>query len=192
MPRFGVGKSSTLTLCIFPHLREFVVVDARPGLPGRPRLSTVRTDAVLDRDFYAGVEAEFGALLHQSTNPFLALMSISQEVEGLVRTHVLRAILSEVNSDLGQGASEMQGSVAVLFFTGPLLTMSGSEVARAARELFDEVLPPHLIEACVEQMCRLAGQEREAEAASSRTDLPGLIRGEGDRYVTLWESRERD
>ncbi len=191
MPRFGMGKNSGLTLCIFPHLREFVVVDARADLPERPRISTFGIDEVLGRDFYADVEGDFASLLRQSDNPFLSLMSVSQEVEGMVRTHVLRAILSKVNSDLEGETAEALSSVAVLFFTGPLLRMGERELCGAAKELFGDALPAEMVEACVEQMCLLAGREREAEAALSKTDLPSLIKGESRRYVTLWESRER-
>ena len=192
MPRFGMGKSSGLTLCIFPHLREFVVVDARADLPERPRISTFGMEEVLGGDFYAEVEGDFASLLRHKDNPFLSLMSISQEVEGMVRTHVLRAILSKVNSDLEGEAADASGSVAVLFFTGPLLGMGERELSRAAKELFGDTLPAPLVEACIEQMCLLARREREAETALSKTDLPSLIRGEGKRYVTLWESRKRD
>ena len=191
MPRFGEGKTSGLTLCIFPHLRELVVVDARPDLPARPRVSRLEIDEILDHGFYDGVERDFASLLRQSNNPFLSLMSVSQEVEGMVRTHVLRAVLSEVNSDLEDETDEASGNVAVLFFTGPLLEMRERELSRAARQLFGETLPAQLIETCVEQMCLLARREREAEAALSRTDLPSLIKGEGSRYVTLWENQER-
>ena len=192
MPRFSTGKSSGLTLCIFPHLREFVVVDARPDLPERPRISTFGIDEVLDHEFYGGVEGDFASLLRQSDNPFLGLMNISQEVEGMVRSHLLRAVLSKVNSDLDGEAAEALASVAVLFFTGPLLGMGERELSRAAKHLFGNTLPAQLLEACIEQMCLLARREREAETAHSRTDLPSLIKGEGSQYVTLWESQERD
>ncbi|NQU97620.1 MAG: hypothetical protein HQ548_08250 [Chloroflexi bacterium] len=192
MSRFDMGKDSQLTLCIFPHLREFVVVDARGDLPERPRISTFEIDEVLERGFYDGVESDFASLLRRSQNPFLSLMSIPQEVEGVVRTHVLRAILSKVNSDLPGEPAESSGSVAVLFFTGPLLGMGEDELSRAAKELFGDALPAELVETCIEQMCLLARREREAETALSRTDLPSLIKGESDRYVTLWESQERN
>ena len=192
MSRFDMGKDSQLTLCIFPHLREFVVVDARAGLPERPRISTFEIDEVLERGFYDGVESDFASLLRRSQNPFLSLMSIPQEVEGVVRTHVLRAILSKVNSDLPGEPVESSGSVAVLFFTGPLLGMGEEELSRAARELFGDTLPAELVETCIERMCLLARREREAETALSKTDLPSLIKGESDRYVTLWESQERN
>ena len=192
MPRFDMGKDSQLTLCIFPHLREFVVVDARADLPERPRISTFEIDEVLERSFYDGIEGDFASLLRQPQNPFLSLMSIPQEVEGMVRSHVLRAILSKVNSDLPGEPVESSGSVAVLFFTGPLLGMGEEELSRAARELFGDTLPAELVETCIEQMCLLARREREAETALSKTDLPSLIKGESDRYVTLWESQERD
>ena len=191
MPHLGRGEDSPLTLCIFPHLREFVVVDARADLPGRPRISTFDIDDVLGRTFYDAVEDGFASLLRQSENPFLGLMNISQEVEGLVRTHLLRAILSKVNDDLAGEPGETLGSVAVLFFAGPLLGLGERELSRSAREMFGHTLPEELAEACIEQMCDLAKREREAEASLSRTDLPSLIRGESDRYVTLWDSQER-
>jgi len=191
MGQFGAENSSGLTLCIFPHLREFVVVDARADLPRRPRVSTHRIDEILDGDFYCEVEEGFASLLRRSNNPFLGLMNVSQEVEGMVRTHLLRAILSRVNGDLDDETEDASGGVAVLFFAGPLLGMGEPELARAATDLFEDSLPRGLLESCTEQLCLLARREREAEKTLSNTDLPSLIKGESDRYVTLWESEKR-
>jgi len=192
MAGFGDDTRSDLTLCIFPHLREFVVVDARAGLPDRPRVCTLAVDEVLADNFYTEVEREFASLLKRGESPFLTLMSISQEVEGMVRARVHRSILSRVNSDVDREAGDGSAGVAVVFFTGPLLAMDRAQLHHAAAELFGDSLPADLVDTCVEQVSALVRAEKEADTTASRTDLPGLIRGEGSRYVTLWESGERD
>ena len=133
MAGFGDDTRSDLTLCIFPHLREFVVVDARAGLPDRPRVCTLAVDEVLADNFYTEVEREFASLLKRGESPFLTLMSISQEVEGMVRARVLRSILSRVNSDVDREAGDGSAGVAVVFFTGPLLAMDRAQLHPACR-----------------------------------------------------------
>ena len=67
------GRYPDITLAIFPHLREFIVV-RHPDGAGRGYLMS--TDAVFNDEYYRAVESEFNSLLREGGNqPFLHLMT---------------------------------------------------------------------------------------------------------------------
>lgn len=184
-------RTAELTLCFFPHLKEFVVVDARAGLPGRPRVIALRADEVLNKDFYQRVEADFSQLLHRTEQPFLQLMGLPQEVEGLVRMHGLRAILERLGDAPGGKAEELNSTVAVFFCTGPFLSLEGDRLRKAIKNMFAAQLKGEALDACAETLAGLADQERAALDQAPAADLSGLIRGDNERYATLWQNADR-
>ena len=64
-----IKKSASITLCIFPHLQDFVVIDAREGLPGRPAIVSLRISEVLGEQFYSTVIGEGSELLKRPDKP---------------------------------------------------------------------------------------------------------------------------
>lgn len=183
-------RVAELTLCFFPHLGEFVVVDARAGLPGRPKVIVLRAVEVLNSDFYQRVETDFSQLLHRTEQPFLRLMGLPQEVEGLVRMHGLRAILERLGDAVGGKAEELNSTVAVFFCAGPFLALEGDRMRKAIRNMFGTQLSGESLDACADAIIRLADQERAAQDQTPSADLSGLIRGDHDRYATLWQNSD--
>ena len=183
-------RVAELTLCFFPHLSEFIVVDARAGLPGRPKVIVLRAQDVLDTDFYSRVEADFSQLLHRTEQPFLRLMGLPQEVEGLIRMHGLRAILEQLGDPAGSKAEELNSTVAVFFCAGPFLALEGDHMRKAIRNMFGTQLSGESLDACVDALVRLADQERAALDQAPGADLSELIRGDNERYATLWQNSD--
>lgn len=183
-------RAAELTLCFFPHIAEFVVVDARAGLPGRPKVVVLRAEEVLNTDFYQRVEADFSQLLRRAEQPFLRLMGLPQEVEGLVRMHGLRAILEKLGDSAGGKGEELNSTVAVFFCTGPFLALEGDRMRKAIKNMFGSQLSGESLDACADTIIRLADQERAAFGQAPGADLSGMIRGDTDRYATLWQSGE--
>jgi hypothetical protein len=184
-------RVAELTLCFFPHLPEFVVVDARAGLPLRPRVTVLRAEDVLDADFYKQVEADFSQLLRRTEQPFLKLMGLPQEVEGLVRMHGLRAILERLGDPAGSKAADLTSTVAVFFCAGPFLALEGDRMREAVKNMFGTQLSGEALAACANAIVRLADQERLALGQAPSADLSDLIRGDNDRYATLWQNNEK-
>lgn len=52
-------REASITLCLFPHLGEFIAVDARKALPDGPAVHVLLFDAVFTDEFRANVEAGF-------------------------------------------------------------------------------------------------------------------------------------
>lgn len=185
----GNAKDAEISLCIYPHLQEFVVVDARPGLPGRPRFDVLRVEQVFDESFFTGLEGEFSGLLRREEMPFLKLLSLPQDVEGLVRVLAVRAILGRLNLDVGEHEENQAPSIAVLFMTGPFLTLGRDGLHQALEEMFEGQLEGESLRRCIDLVTRLANQEREAGEGTG-TELTRLIQGDSSHYATLWQDGE--
>ena len=180
-------NNASITLCIFPHLKDFVVIDARCDLPGRPAILSLQVRDILGEKFFAGIEGEFSALLRKSDKPFLRLIGVSQEVESLIRTHSLRAILERLNKDLPDQPTDSLASIGLLFFTGPILSMDQNQLHHAGKELFGEQLSDELMQEAINILSSLARDERTAEANSSMANIGDLITGESGAFATIWE-----
>ncbi len=178
-----------ITLCIFPHLREFIAIDARENLLGGPVVLSLSISNVLGEDFYSKVELDFSKLLRRHDMGFLELMALPQQVEAVVRANSLKRIIAEIGINVAEGSNDPRGSVGVLFFTGSLLGFEIVQLQEATQELFGNKLPPHAIEQLNEQLFTLIEKERSAIRDLTKHDLTGLISGKSGPYITLWESR---
>lgn len=181
-------KNAEITLCIFPHLKEFLAIDARDILPEGPVVRSLTIDQVLDEEFMAGVEADFSKIMRREDLGFLGLMGMPQEIEALIRTHALRKVVEYLTEGLEEASSETVGSVGVLFFTGQMLNLERDQFEQATRELFGQHLTPGQIDELVEKLDELIDAERAAEKAVNKSDIARLITGDGGPYVTIWEN----
>ena len=181
-----------ITLCIFPHLKEFIAVDAREDRPGGPAVSRLSISNIIGEDFYTEVEGDFSKLIRRRDIGFLELMSIPQQIEAIVRTRSLKRIIAELGIDIpetGPGSKSEPGhTVGVLFFAGSLLALEGPPLGEAMQELFGRRLAPHAREQLMEQLLELMEQERRAIRDTTGQDIASLISGKGGPYVTIWES----
>ena len=180
--------NADVTLCIFPHLREFLAIDARDDRPGGPTILNLSISNVLGEEFYSNVEKDFSKLIRRHDVGFLELMGIPQQVEAVVRANSLKRIIAELGINVPEGSNEPGGSVGVLFFTGTLLSFERPQLHEATRELFNNKLSPHLMDQLNEQLFALITKERDAIQETTKQDLAGLISGKSGPSVTLWES----
>ncbi|MSQ07810.1 MAG: hypothetical protein EXR44_00680 [Dehalococcoidia bacterium] len=180
-------KEAAITLCIFPHLKEFIAVDARVRLPDRPVVRVLKFDEVLGGDFTRRIEGDFSKLLRRPDLGFMMLIAMPQELEGLIRAHSLHSVIEALSRDLPEGSDREIGSVGVMFFAGGLLGVSDDQLHEVAKDLFGQHLTPGQVRSLHEQMRSLLKQERDAVAATSKAEMEKLIRGEEGPYVTLWE-----
>ena len=177
-----------ITLCIFPHLREFIAIDVRPGRTGGPAVLSLSIASVLGEDFYSHVERDFSKIIRRHEMGFLELMGLPQQVEAVVRANSLKRILAELGKNDSANSDDLTGTVGVLFFAGSLLGLDGPQLHNAIQELFAEKLDPSAIEQLEEKLVDLMGRERRSVREALQQDIAGLISGESGTWVTLWES----
>jgi hypothetical protein len=179
--------SADITLCIFPHLREFIAIDAREDRPGGPAILKLSISNVLGEEFYSKVEQDFSKLIRRHDAGFLELMGMPQQVEAVIRANSLKRIIAELGINVPQDSSEPGGSVGVLFFAGTLLTFEQGQLHEATRELFGKKLSDQVIDQLNEQLFGLMKKERTSIQETTKHDLSELISGKSGPYVTLWE-----
>ena len=186
---FDTGRGNAdITLCIFPHLREFIAIDAREDRPGGPAVLSLSISNVLGEDFFSKVEKDFSKLIRRHDVGFLELMSIPQQVEAVVRANSLKRIIAELGINVPDDANDPGCTVGVLFFAGSLLSFEQDQLREATRELFGRRLSSSALEQLNDQLLNLMKQERDSISDSTKQDLAGLITGKSGPYVTLWES----
>ena len=181
-------KNADITLCIFPHLREFIAIDARQDRPGGPAVLNISISNILVEDFYSKMEQDFSKLIRRHDVGFLELMGIPQQVEAVVRANSLKRIISELGINTDPASNDLGGSVGVLFFSCSLLAFEKPQLHEATRELFGGRLTQLTIEQLNDQLFSLMKKERESIKDTTQQDLAGLISGKSGPYVTLWES----
>ena len=180
--------SADITLCIFPHLKEFIAIDTRGDRPGGPAVLRLPISNILCEEFYSKVESDFSKILRRHDAGFLELMGIPQQVAAVVRANSLKRIFAELGINIPESSNEPGGTVGVLFFAGSLLALEGPLLSEAMQELFGSKLAPHTREQLIEQLLELMEQERKSIGDASAQDIANLISGKGGPYATIWES----
>jgi hypothetical protein len=180
--------TADITLCIFPHLKEFIAIDAREDRPGGPAVLRLSISNILGEEFYSRVERDFSKIIRRHDFGFLELMGVPQQVEAVIRANSLKRIIAELGIDIPQSEDGPGGTVGVLFFAGSLLALEGPLLAEAMQELFGTRLSPSARADLTDQLIDLMEQERKLVSETNRQDIGKLISGKGGPYVTLWES----
>ncbi|MFQ5861419.1 MAG: hypothetical protein ACE5IG_07735 [Dehalococcoidia bacterium] len=174
-----------LNLCIFPHLREFLVLDLRGEVP---RVETLHTDQVFGEEFFAQVEQAFSRLLReQAEYPFSHFIALPIRVEQLVRQQSLLAILSQLG--ITPSPEGELPSVTVFFISGPILTLDSERLAAAMESFLGSRLDAQELREVVAKLEALIAREKEALHRIERQDVQRLVQGDSPQYFTLWEKR---
>lgn len=179
-----------LQLCIFPHLREFMVFDARPG---EPRVRMMQTDEVLGDEFFSAVEAEFShALRHTGEFPFAHLMNLTMHFEETVREVAMSFILDRLGVRLhAEPGTEINPDdlpgVVVYVISGNAAAAHSEVVLGALRSLLEDGGDEPLGE-WESRLTDLIARESEITQRLSRQELAEAIRGDSPDYFTLWDN----
>lgn len=180
-----------LQFCIFPHLREFLVFDARPG---EPQVRVLSADDVFGDDFFRAVEAEFShALRHTGEYPFSHLMNMTMHFEEVIREIAMSVILehlgvrlhAEPGADLTP--ADLPG-VVVYVLTGGAVSAHSEVVLEALRELVARVGNRESLSEWEGKLSEMMERETEITQRLSRQELAEAIRGDSPDYFTLWEN----
>ena len=183
-------KNTEITLIVFPNLVEFLAVDTRSQLPGRPMVHSLDLSDVTGSHFADSLENEFSSIVRDREGGFIGLMGIPSKVEDLVRTRAIRNVIDLISQDAGEQGQGEATSVGVLFFTGALLRIDREQVKQLADDLFGERLSFSLLNDLSDMIAGLMESQLEAEQQTTKSFLGGLISGQGGPYATLWERRQ--
>ncbi len=184
------GGFPDIQLCIFPHLREFLVFDARPG---QAQVQLLHTDDILGDDFFSAVEAEFShALRHTGDFPLSHLMNLTMHFEETIREVVMSFILerlgvrlpTEPGNDLSP--DDLPG-VVVYVIAGGAASAHSEMVLDALRSLLDRGGHESLLD-WEGKLTDMVARESEITQRLSREELAEAIRGDSPEYFTLWDN----
>ncbi len=179
-----------VNICIFPHLREFLVVDARATVPGGPHSYLMATDDVLDYQFYRDMESAVHELVEEMPHTFSELGQLPQRVDEAIRELALHAILRRIGSEdlIDSGSAE----VSVFLCVGPALSMESAQVDETVRAMMGNDAPGREVEQCSYQMHRLMDEER-AHAKGEESDMARrAVAGDAEYYFTIWSTADLD
>ena len=180
-----------LQLCIFPHLREFMVFDARPG---EPQVRVLHTDDILGDEFFSAVEAEFShALRHTGEFPFAHLMNLTMHFEETVREVAMSFILDRLGVRLhAEPGTEINPDdlpgVVVYVVSGNAASAHSEVVLDALRTLLESGDGSEPLEEWESKLTDLVRREAEITQRLSREELTEAIRGDAPDYFTLWDN----
>lgn len=179
-----------VNICIFPHLREFLVVDARATVPEGAHSYLMMTDDVLDHRFYREMESAIHELVEEMPHTFSELGQLPQRVDDTIRELALSAILRQIGSEdlIENDAAE----VSVFLCAGPALTMGIAQVDETVRAMLGDHARGPEIEQCSHHMQRLMGEERAHAKAEEGDMARRAVAGDMDYYFTVWSQADRD
>ena len=180
-----------IQLCIFPHLREFMVFDSRPG---EPQVRVMETDDVLGDEFFRAVEAEFShALRHTGEYPFAHLMNLTMHFEETVREVAMSFILDRLgvrlHADPGTeiNPDDLPG-VVVYVISGNAAAAHSEVVLGALRTLLEGGDQSGSLTEWEAKLTDLISRESEITQRLTRQELTDAIRGDSPDYFTLWDN----
>ena len=178
-------EATNLALCIFPHLKEFAVIDLRESNNEDLPIKIFNSNEILDDHFFSLMEGEFRKLLKNDEFPFLNLIGLPQNIENLIRTHTLSSILDILKTS--NNTFNDISTIAVLFFSGRILDISNEELEKLFENLFQDRLTSTQINKSIEKISKLISSERDTQKKLIKNDLYGIITGKNESFATLWE-----
>jgi len=182
----GSGELSRgdVNLLLFPHLKEFLVIDLRGD---HPSVYVVHADDVFDRDFFNHLEHEFSKMLKEETEyPFSHLMGISMQVEELIRDLGMMAVLKQLKIS---ESDDEQPLVAVFIMGGSALLSTDNGVGYIMSSLFDEAIDSALRASYSALISQFMSREQQVVEGLERSELREALEDESPNFFTLWQQR---
>ena len=172
-----------LNICIFPHLREFLVIDARATDDEAPHIYLLNTDEVLDSEFYRDLEEVVAEIVRSTPQSFAELGNLPQKVDEAMREQALRAILRRIEV---VSSDEELPEVAVFLCAGSALSIPASQMDEAVETMLGSRADAVTLTDSLRHLHRLIDEERTHARAEDAELAQQAVSGEGDHYFTLW------
>jgi hypothetical protein len=174
-----------IQLCIFPHLREFLVFDSRDG---QPQVLLLNADDVLGEEFYRAVEIEFSEALRESNDfPFSHLINLPMHIEETVRDVAMTFILDQLGVQVDD-EEEIPGVVVYVVSGGALATHT-ELVLEGLKELLHTNFDENFVSQWEQKIGEMISEETSTLERLNRKQITEALKGDSPDYFTLWESR---
>ena len=185
------NEERQITLCVFPHLREVVVIDGRPDVPN---VMKIGVDEILDDSFLDDIRDSFDKIVDVDNMVLADLASIPSQVESSIKVNVIRRIIlieSESGDDL------RVGMLGVMFFSDEMMWKDPDRWRDSLASLFSERLPPADLNNLLNSLTKMMEEERQSQSSAqsleatrgtTRTSIPSvseIVKG-ADGYETVW------
>ncbi len=178
------GRYPEIILAIFPHLREFMVVDTRGATPSVRMLTT---EDVFTDDYYRTVENEFASVLREGgERPFLHLMHLPNQVDDLVRGVAMHYILERLEVDVHD--EENLPEVVVFVISGPTLAIPSEQVVSGFSDMLAGKLDAIDVERWTKELGKLIELETRAFPVAGEALGETMTDESLDPYY-IWQNR---
>ena len=183
---FNLGQNSLekadISLCIFPHIGEFMVIDMRSS---NPQLVVLNTKDVFDDSFFDRIESAFSEALRKNIDhTFSHFLDLPIKLEELIRENGMIAILEHLG---GKTINEDYPVISVFIITGAVLTMDYDQVQNALKALLGNQLDQPLLKQCMSQLNDLIEREYRVAKELSRNELEDALEDQSVNFFTLWD-----
>ncbi len=178
------GRYPDITLAIFPHLKEFMVVDTRGP---SPEVRLLSTEEVFNDEYYRTVESEFASALREGGDlPFLHLMHLPNQVDDIVRGVAMHCILERLGVDYHD--EDKMPEVVVFVISGPTLAIPTEQVVAGFSEMLSDKLDSTDVDRWSAELSRLIQQESKAFPAAGEALGETMTEESLDPYY-IWQNR---
>ena len=179
------GEEPDIQLCIFPHLKEFLVIDMRDATQ---QIQLLNTAEVFTDDFFNSVEEELSLAVHDETEyPFAHLINLSLRLEEAVRGTAMSFILNRLGVTPD---TDPVPSVIVFIVSGGALGAQPELVLDGLKRLLENRCGS---EAVTEEwnavLSRLIAEEHAILKDLNEHELAEALMDDSPDYFTLWENR---
>jgi hypothetical protein len=179
------GEHPDLQLYVFPHLRQFLIIDLREGLPN---VTLVNTSDVFGEEFFKMVEAEFSSTIREETEfPFAHLINLPLRLEEIIRGVAMTFILEHLGIDPDD--EEQLPSAVVFIISGGALAMHSEKLIESVKSFLGTFSEESTVAHWEDVLTRLVAEENAALQKINQQELAEAMRGDSPDYFTLWENR---
>ncbi len=185
-PEYTSIHDADVHVCIFPHLKEFILLDFRDD--DHPTFRVVSASELLTPQYYKEIEEEFTRLLHSDDVPFVSLMTLPQRMESFLRAKGLQRLNELLRNSQASKEAETP-RVSVFFCSGPMITMGDDDVTAALDSFFEDGPPEAFVKEYGDTFRRLLEMERTSIRAQEMDELRRAVRGQSNQFFTLWQNR---
>ena len=183
--RLPDGERPDIQLCIFPHLKEFLVLDLRET---NLQVLLINSSEIFVEEFFTTVETEFAQILREGNDhPFAHFIDLPVMVDDLVRDTAMTAILNRLGIHIHH--EDEIPTVIVFIVSGGVLTSQSDMVLEGLKNLLKEHSGEETVSQWEGTVSRLLAEEREALERHNQQEITATLGGQSPDMFTLWENR---